>query len=190
MDNFFTSMKLAQSLLASNTTMLGTMNRQRRELPPSARVTKQPLHNTKLMKTSDATLTIYQTKPQKNVCILSTMHRTIVMGADPKKKPESVTDYNKSKWAVDILDQMARNYTVKVATSRWPVAVFYNMLDLAAINAYVLFRQCMGKPQLSRREFLQALGLQLRKDHMVESGRDVAVPRTPRRQSRPALQVI
>jgi hypothetical protein len=44
---------------------------------------------------------------------------------------------------VNVLDQMARLYSVKGGTCCWPVAVFYNMLDLAAINAHVLLKQCM-----------------------------------------------
>ena len=39
---------------------------------------------------------------------------------------------------VNVLDQMARLYSVKGGTRCWPVAVFYSMLDLVAINAHVL----------------------------------------------------
>ena len=39
--------------------------------------------------------------------------------------------YNKTKSGVDITDQMARQYTVKAGARRWPMAVFYNILDLA-----------------------------------------------------------
>ncbi|KAF7641447.1 hypothetical protein LDENG_00281000 [Lucifuga dentata] len=47
---------------------------------------------------------------------------------------------------------MARKYSVKVPTRRWPVAVFYNILDLAAINASILFKKCMNE-RISRRIF-------------------------------------
>lgn len=43
------------------------------------------------------------------------------------------------------MDKMARQFTVKGDTRRWPVAVFYNLLDLAAINVHVLFTLCTGK---------------------------------------------
>jgi len=49
------------------------VNRAKRELPPSAK-TMQQLHSSKLFKTGDcATLTVYQCKPKKNVCILSSV---------------------------------------------------------------------------------------------------------------------
>ena len=47
--------------------------------------------------------------------------------------------YNKTKCGVDILDQMARRYSTRVAARRWPVHVFYNILDLAAINAWIIY---------------------------------------------------
>ena len=48
--------------------------------------------------------------------------------------------FNKTKCGVDVTDQMARQYSVKAGTRRWPVAVFYNILDLAGINAFVLYK--------------------------------------------------
>ena len=67
-DNFFTSYSLAKQLLQKKTSIVGTVNKVRRELPPSAK--KQATrYSTVLLKTDDvATLTIYQCKPTKNVC--------------------------------------------------------------------------------------------------------------------------
>ena len=82
-----------------------------------------------------------------------------------KKKPETVTFYNKTKCGVDIADQMARQYTVKAGTRRWPVAVFYNILDLACINAYVLYKKKTGDA-ISRRNFMFQLANELREAHI------------------------
>ena len=82
-----------------------------------------------------------------------------------KKKPETVTFYNKTKCGVDIADQMARQYTVKAGTRRLPVAVFYNILDLACINPYVLYTKKTGDA-ISRRNFMFQLATQLRKAHV------------------------
>jgi hypothetical protein len=48
--------------------------------------------------------------------------------------------YNKTKCGVDILDQMARRYSTRAAELRWPDHVFYNILDIAAINAWIIYR--------------------------------------------------
>ena len=65
------------------------------------------------------------------------MHSTVDIGDDRKSKPETVNFYNSTKFGVDVVDQMARKYTVNAASRRWPVQFFYNILDLAAINAHI-----------------------------------------------------
>ena len=49
---------------------------------------------------------------------------------------------------------MARKYTVKAANRRWPIHVFYNVIDLALINSWILF-QDVCKSDISRRNFIQ-----------------------------------
>ena len=44
----------------------------------------------------------------KNIFGLSTLHRTVAIGNEPKKVPETVHYYNSRKYGVDIVDQMAR----------------------------------------------------------------------------------
>ena len=101
------------------------------------------------------TLTVYQCKRKKNVCILSTLNTSVMVDTTTKKKPETVTFYNETKCGVDIADQMARQYTVKAGTRRWAVAVFYNILDLACINAYVLYKKKTGAAILTRNFIFQ-----------------------------------
>jgi len=50
-----------------------------------------------------------------------------------------IVDYNETKGAVDTLDQLVGIYTCKRKTSRWPMIVFYNLLDISAYNAYILW---------------------------------------------------
>ena len=60
---------------------------------------------------------------------------------------------------------MTRQYTVKASTGRWPVAVFYNILDLACINAYVLFKKKTGDA-ISKRNFMFQLATELGEAHV------------------------
>ncbi|KAF3853838.1 hypothetical protein F7725_014526 [Dissostichus mawsoni] len=105
-------------------------------------------------------------KARRNVTILSTQHQHVAISTERKKKPEAVDYYNHSKVGVDVLDQMARQYSVKGGTRRWPVAVFYNVLDLAAINAWVLYQSCMSQ-NIPRRDFvLQQSGWHQKRHHL------------------------
>ncbi|XP_034533106.1 LOW QUALITY PROTEIN: uncharacterized protein LOC117807812 [Notolabrus celidotus] len=156
-DNFFTSLNLVKKLLQKNTSLVGTMNKARRELSPSVRVQSAERFATTILKHERATLTVYQGKPRKSVALLSTMHPTVSIRSDRKRKPETVTYYNVTKVGVDVLDQMALQYTIKGGTRRWPVAVFYNILDMAVINAHVLFK---AAPRAPFREEPSSLSLQ------------------------------
>ncbi|CAH2084541.1 unnamed protein product [Euphydryas editha] len=89
--------------------------------------------------------TIYQGKHYKNVLLLSTMHPDIQIETGTKKKPDVVSFYYSSKYGVDVVDQMARKYSVKAPSRRWPVHTFYNLLDLAEINSSILFCDLNGK---------------------------------------------
>ena len=85
--------------------------------------------------------------------------------AATKTKLEIVTFYNKTKCGIDVADQMTRQYTVKAGTGWWPVAIFYNILDHAYINAYVLYKKKTGDA-ISRRNFTFQLATELREAHV------------------------
>ena len=85
---------------------------------------KEDLYATKVFKRDGCTLIAYQAKTTKNVLFLSTMHATADTGDDRKSKPEIVKFYNSTKFGVDVLNQMARKYTVNAASRKWPVQFF------------------------------------------------------------------
>ncbi|XP_066517805.1 uncharacterized protein [Hoplias malabaricus] len=158
---FFTSVSLANRLLEQRTTLLGTINTISREIPPPAKNAKgRQEFSTHVYKSGSATLTVYAPRKNKLVCILSTMHQQVQIVNGHKRKPNTVTDYNHMKSGVD-MDQMVRAYSVRAGTCRWPVAVFYNMLDLAVMNSHILYKTCTGSTE-SRRDFVHGLADELR----------------------------
>jgi len=139
-DSFFTSLRLGDELKKKKTSLVGTLNRGRREVPPSVKNPKDPIQTTILYKTGETVLTSYQGKVSRNVLVLSTLHTGVTISEGPKRLPESVEYYNMTKCGVDSVDQMARKYTVRAGTRRWPVHIFYNVLDLSMINAHTMFK--------------------------------------------------
>ena len=107
-DNFFTSVKLANSLRSKKTTIVGTVNKIRREVPKAIKTMKLPLYSTRIFKNEGLTLTVYQGKPSKNVLVLSSVHKAVPIWDTPKKLPESVVYYNHTKSQGDNIDQIAR----------------------------------------------------------------------------------
>ena len=72
------------------------------------------------------------------------MHATVDTGDDRKSKSKTEKFYNFTTLGVDVLDQMAREYTVNASSRKWPVQFFYSILDLAAINAHILYKLAAG----------------------------------------------
>lgn len=147
-DNYFTTFKLAVDLLEQKTTYIGTMKSNKRELPANVNK-KEPLHNTKFYENNNGlVLTVYQGTSNKNVILLSSHHEKVFIDPEEsqlKKKPNTIVDYNNTKFGVDSLDQMARFYSVKAPTRRWPLQIFYNILNLASINSWVLYKKINKK---------------------------------------------
>ncbi|XP_032410286.1 piggyBac transposable element-derived protein 4-like [Xiphophorus hellerii] len=166
-DNFFTSLSLAQQLRSRKTTILGSVNKRSREIPQSAKRKDRTEFTTQVFSTSDATLTVYVPKRKKVVYILSSMHSVVETEDTTRRKPNTIKQYNKAKCGVDVMDQMVREYSVRAGTRRWPVAVFYNMIDMAALNAHVLYQACTGV-QERRVDFLVELAKELANSHVSE----------------------
>jgi hypothetical protein len=156
-DNFFTSFTLAVDLLKKNTHFFGTIKSNKRELP-SAVQSKQKLYDSLVYEhDTGVLLTIYQCKVDRNVSILSTFHDIVFVDPEEyfmiKRKPNTITDYNQAKVGVDTVDQMTKIYTVKSPTRRWPMQVFYNLLNIAIINSWILYK-IVNKSSITRRDFL------------------------------------
>ena len=72
------------------------------------------------------------------------MHDFLATDTTENKKPLVIHFYNHNQVGVDIFDQMVRLYTTHAATRRWPMAVWTNILDMAGLNSWILFRKATG----------------------------------------------
>lgn len=128
-------------------------------------------HQNYICKSDHCTLTIYKSKPNKKVLLLSSKHKSIGIERSGKHIPETIRFYNSTKFGVDMTDQMARKYSVKSKSRRWPAQVFFNILDLAGINSWVLYRETTGE-KISRQQFLFQLAEELAEDFQHEKQED------------------
>lgn len=163
-DNYFTSADLAEHLSSKNLTLLGTMKQNRREIPPVLFEGSHPIGSSTFAFHENLTILNFRAKKKKNVVLLSTLHTDAEIDAE-SGKPTMVLDYNATKGSVDAVDQMCHTYSVQRKTRRWPLAQFYNCLNLAGINSFVIF--CRRFPEFElgkshrRRLFLKELGKSL-----------------------------
>ena len=139
---------------------------------------KMTLFSSNLYKSENCTLTVYKSKPNVKVLLPSIKHTSIQVEDNYKRVPETIAFYNKTKFGVDVIDQMAHKYSVKAGSFPWPLQVFFDILDLAAINAWILYKECT-RSKISRKEFIFCLAKELtgeNKDNICQrSGRFISV---------------
>lgn len=191
MDNFFTSVPLAEKLLEKNLTIVGTLRQNKRDIPPVMKPSKlREKYSSEFGFNGNMTMVSYVPKKGKAVVLLSTMHDDKAVDDNSvsfKKKPEIIKYYNKTKGGVDTMDQMVRTYSCKRRTRRWPMVLWYNVLDVATLNAYTIFTahhpDYMGGVTNARRLFLKELvkelvmpymkrrleGMPLLQSHIIEA---------------------
>lgn len=162
-DNFFTSFPLAEELLKRKMALVGTIRSNKRELPLKLlQLQNRKLLSSRFAFTRTAMAVSYIPKRVKNVLLLSTKHRKPAVSSDEKKKPEVILNYNKCKGGVDNLDKLVGTYSCRRKTSRWPLALFFNLLDVSAYNAFVLWKSVSpeweSNKNYKRRVFLEELG--------------------------------
>ena len=79
----------------------------------------------------------YVPKKNKSLVLLSSLLHDSAICSD-SGKPEITEFYNKTRDTVDTLDQIRARHTVQRATCRWKMAIFYGMINIAAVNALVI----------------------------------------------------
>lgn len=168
-DNWYTSVPLALELLGKRLTLVGTLRKNKREIPPEFLAKKA--ENTSLFAFDDnnTTLVSYSPKKNKNVILLSTMHNApeIDNSTGTQRKPVIITWYNDTKCGVDTLDQLSSLYSVSRKTRRWPMVIFFSLLNTVGVNAQVIVASNQHfERKIVRRRFLQELGISLVSPHM------------------------
>ena len=88
---------------------------------------------------------LFKAKKTKNVHLLSSMHLF----------------YNETKGGIETADVMLRGYSTKEASRRWPLAAFFNLLDIVCLDVFVICK-VVGIENVSRRCFILHLGEALR----------------------------
>jgi hypothetical protein len=119
-------------------------------------------------------LTVYQGKINKNVLFLGSLHMNVNTANTEKKNPDTTAFYNSTKFGVNVLDQMVRQYPIISASRRCPVQVFFNILDTAATNAWILHKEVTGN-KISRHNFILRLVDKLWQDYIMPK-RSATVP--------------
>lgn len=162
-DNWFSDISLIDHLKEKKLTYVGTVRKNKRELPPDfVNIKGRSQYDSKFAFSGGKVLVSYVPRKGKNVILVSTLHDDDAIDAEtgPQKKPELISFYNKTKSGVDTADQMCGNFNVCRNNKRWPMVIFYLMMNVAGINSLITY---LGNdlPPMRRRNFLKQLSHEL-----------------------------
>ncbi|CAH2085721.1 unnamed protein product [Euphydryas editha] len=168
-DNWFTSVPLMTHLQKNHKlTSTGTLRKNKKEIPPRFITTRgKEIYSTQFAFQKDITLVSYIPKKSKVMLVLSSLHhdQNIDPTSGDKCKPEILTFYNSTKIGVDVVDELCAAYDVSRNSKRWPMTVFYAIMNVAAINSVIIYRE-NNNSQINRSDFLRKLGLSMLEGHL------------------------
>ena len=158
-DNFYTSVKLFEDLLQNKTSACGTILLNRKGIPASLKnvnyFKKSGKQRGKMRYLREKNLGFVQWQDNKIVSILTTMHKNLSNKVLCKRRskvngnfrelnvaqPLVIKDYNTFMGGVDRSDQMIGKYNVLRKTSKYWKTLMYHFLDIARVNAFIMFNQ-------------------------------------------------
>lgn len=178
MDNWFSSYEVAEKLLERKLTMVGTMRKNKRVIPKQLLETRgRDVSSSMFVYDERSILVSYVPSKNKTVVLLSTMHTQGDID-DQTKKPEVILFYNHTKGGVDTFDQLCHLTTVSRKTRRWPLRIFYGMVDIAGVNTYVIYKCNVTGDKIPKRSaFLKELAFALVEDRLKERMHNSRLPR-------------
>ena len=153
-DNYYTSHALAESLIASNTDLVGTVRSNRHGFPDRLKQSKHfERHGARGdMRNERVDRTVYvQWLDKRSVTVLSTfhvatdavqVHRMVKVGGAWQQqlfpKPAAVDCYNRYMGGVDVFDQLASTHRLLRRAKKFTKVIFYDIVEIAIINAFKL----------------------------------------------------
>lgn len=159
-DNWFTSFPLAKGLRQYGMHLVGTI--RPKPCMPTVLLTT-PLQIKECVAAyqyeDKMTLLAQKVNPKKRIQILSTVHHNPKL--IEKQKSHIHMFYNATKGGVDTFDQICAALTCSRKTRRWPVCVFYGILNIVVNNSFIIHQNISGNTRYNRRQYSMELAMGL-----------------------------
>lgn len=166
-DNWFSSIPLASFLLKKGLTYVGTLKKNKAEIPAAFQPNSiREVGSALFGFTKELTLVSFVPSEKKAVILVSSMHHDRSFDNEVKK-PTIIMDYNMTKGGVDSLDKQCANYSTARKTHRWPMRILFALLDIVGVNSHVLYNSFKDNEEFYNRcDFMKFLSKELVTPHM------------------------
>lgn len=142
-DNWYTSIELAELLNSRQTHLVGTLRANRKSNPKN--VTQKKLKRGEVFSMRSSTnVLVLKWKDKRDLYMLSTKHNSEMISVDHHgkyiEKPKVVVDYNLGKSPIDLSDQLSSYSNPLRRSIKWyKKVVLDTLLNIGVVNARVLF---------------------------------------------------
>lgn len=161
--NFYINLLLALDLLKKNLSVLGTLRKNKADIPKEmAEGKKRKINSIRYCFSGLLNLTSFSPKKDKVVLMLST--EQIQIEAHENGKPSTINLYNKEKNGVDGLDKKISAFTCVRSTRKWPQRIFQNLIDISIVNGHIVYSEILRNksiPPIKRSLYMSNLILEL-----------------------------
>ena len=162
MQGYFKSVSLASKALKKNITIVGTMRHDRKGIPKELKSVAK--------REEKSVMYIYHTKEKKmvtsyidkkksgkeNFIVLSSIHESVKVTKDQRKKPSVHSMYDHTKGGVDVVDLLSTSHSTRIKCKRWPWNAFAFILDNCRSNAKTILQD--KRIKMSNFEFTYSIG--------------------------------
>ena len=161
-DNYYTSPTLCHKLHTSGFGCCGTLRLDRKGIPPSFRAAV--LRKGEVVQYTDGEILGLKWKDKKDVSLLTTIHNGDMISIKRRmkggpgghvtvQKPAAIDQYNTHMGEVDRAGQLVQYYGYNNFTKKWWKRIFFHMLDVTLVNAYILYYKSNTGKLLSHLDF-------------------------------------
>ncbi|XP_070790517.1 piggyBac transposable element-derived protein 4 [Pituophis catenifer annectens] len=165
-DNWFSPIEVVHELRDRSLTYVGTLKKNKAEIPPSFLPHRRKAIGSS-MYTFTKEITLLSCVPKKNrtVCLVSLMHHNEY--TDPDSNKPEIISYNSNKGDIDSLDKKCAIYSRGRRTRRWPMAIFFRILDISSVNSFILYNCYDNTNKKITRQLVKQLAETLIRDEMI-----------------------
>ena len=151
MDNYYNSPELCQELLAKKTLVCGTLKPNRSGLPKeitrNIKKMNRKVNRGKCLWRRKNEMLCLLWMDKRTVLTISTIHSAKMVNVkvnykgDTVKKPQPILMYTKYMFGVDLSDQLLAYYSLLRKSIKWWRKLMIHLVNLAMLNAYILYRK-------------------------------------------------
>ena len=190
-DNYFSSSSLVDKLAEKNISYIGTVNVNRVDVPPEAKLTiGRTKGDSKFYYSQNQFICSFWDKKKTPVLLLDSFAK-VGIHEEANSKPDTVLLYNKNKSGVDNIDKLLRVMPMKRKCRRWPYGFVMNLLNIAVLNSIYVLKNTreIERTQINHQHFnfLISAGMQLIDIHIHQRANSAAANQP---NVKAALQII